>query len=125
VTPAGWAAFVWTVVVPVYIGWTLWHRVIEHSGVARASVFMYLVPIVGGATSWVVLGEACGPLKIAGAALTLGGIAVARRREESRAHAAPTIVRSVRGRLERRDALSPPRERARRTYVPPDRTVAR
>jgi len=95
VTPAGWAAFLWTVVVPVYVGWTLWHWVIARSGVARASVFMYLVPIVGGATSWVVLGEACGPLQIAGAALTLDGIAVARR-AESRRHAAPPAV-DVRG----------------------------
>lgn len=80
VTPTGWAAFAWTVVVPVYVAWTLWNWTIARMGVARASVFMYLVPVVGGATSWVLFGESFGPLKVTGAALVLAGLAVARRR---------------------------------------------
>ena len=79
ITPAGWAAFAWTVVVPVYVAWTLWNWVMARLGVARASLFMYLVPIIGAGTSWVLLGEGFGPLKIAGAALTLVGLGVARR----------------------------------------------
>jgi len=44
---------------------------------------MYLVPVIGGLTSWLLLAEGFGMLKIAGAILTLGGLAVARRAETS------------------------------------------
>lgn len=80
ITPTGWAAFAWTVVVPVYVAWTLWNWTIARMGVARASVFMYLVPVVGGVTSRVLFGEGFGLLKVTGAALVLAGLAVARRR---------------------------------------------
>ncbi|HKX18260.1 MAG TPA: DMT family transporter [bacterium] len=80
ITPAGWAAFAWTVVAPVYAAWTLWNWTIARMGVARASVFMYLVPVVGGVTSWLLFGEGFGVLKVAGAALVLAGLVVARRR---------------------------------------------
>ena len=80
ITPAGWAAFAWTVVVPVYVAWTLWHWAIDRIGVARASAFMYLVPVIGGITSSILLGEGFGLLKASGAALVLAGLAVSRRR---------------------------------------------
>jgi len=59
--------------------------------VARATLFMYLVPVIGGLTSWLLLAERFGILKIAGAILTLGGLAVARRAGIStpRRHALP------------------------------------
>lgn len=79
ITPAGWTAFAWTVVVPVYVAWTLWNWVMARVGIARASLFMYLVPIIGGIASWILLGEGFGPLKIAGGALTLVGLGFARR----------------------------------------------
>jgi drug/metabolite transporter (DMT)-like permease len=80
VTAAGWGAFVWTVIVPVYVAWSLWNSTIDRIGVARASVFMYLVPVAGGATSWILFGEGFGLLKVTGAALVLAGLATARRR---------------------------------------------
>lgn len=75
----GWAAFAWTVVVPVYVAWTVWGWTVARIGVARSTLFMYLVPIIGGLTSWLLLGEGFGALKIAGATLTLAGLAMARR----------------------------------------------
>jgi drug/metabolite transporter (DMT)-like permease len=50
-------------------------------------VFIYLVPIVGGVTAWLLLGERFGPLKVAGALLTLVGLALARRAAEHAKHA--------------------------------------
>jgi drug/metabolite transporter (DMT)-like permease len=88
INAAGWAAFAWTVVLPVYVAWTLWNWTVGRMGVARASLFMYLVPVVGGVTSWILFGEGFGPLKISGAALVLAGLAVARRPGTSR-EAAP------------------------------------
>lgn len=81
---AGWAAFIWTVVMPVYVAWTIWNWTIARMGVARSTLFMYLVPIVGGLTSWLLLGEGFGAVKIAGAALTLAGLALARRTDAAR-----------------------------------------
>lgn len=81
INAAGWAAFVWTVVVPVYVAWTIWSWTIARIGVARSTLFMYLVPIIGGVTSWLLLGEGFSTVKTAGAALTLAGLAVARRTE--------------------------------------------
>lgn len=64
---------------PVYVAWTVWGWTVARIGVARSTLFMYLVPIIGGLTSWLLLGEGFGALKIAGAALTLAGLAMARR----------------------------------------------
>jgi drug/metabolite transporter (DMT)-like permease len=91
VTPAGWEAFAWTVVVPVYVAWSIWSWTIARVGVGRASLFMYLVPIVGGVASWFVLGEEFGVVKIAGAALTLAGLLIGRRTEASPA-LAPSVA---------------------------------
>lgn len=81
---AGWAALAWTVVVPVYVAWTMWGWTVARIGVARSTLFMYLVPIIGGLTSWLLLGEGFGALKIAGASLTLAGLAMARRPDAER-----------------------------------------
>jgi drug/metabolite transporter (DMT)-like permease len=84
VTVEGWAAYAWTVVLPVYVAWSLWNWTIGRVGVARAALFMYLVPVVGGITSWILFGEGFSLFKIAGAALVLAGLAVARRRAAER-----------------------------------------
>jgi len=89
ITGQGWAAFAWTVIVPVYVAWSLWNWTIARVGVARASVFMYLVPVAGGVTSWILFGEGFGVLKVAGAALVLAGLAVARRRASLRPASKP------------------------------------
>ena len=79
VTALGWLLVVWSAVVPVYVAWTLWSWVNHRDGVGRASVFIFLTPIVGGVTSWLLLDEGFGPFKIGGALLTLAGLALARR----------------------------------------------
>ena len=79
VSALGWLLVVWAAVVPVYIAWTLWSWVNHRDGVGRASVFIFLTPLVGGATSWLLLDEGFGPLKAGGALLTLAGLALARR----------------------------------------------
>jgi len=89
ITMQGWTAFAWTVIVPVYVAWSLWNWTIARVGVARASVFMYLVPVAGGITSWILFGEDFGVLKVAGAALVLAGLAVARRHTRLRPASEP------------------------------------
>jgi drug/metabolite transporter (DMT)-like permease len=78
-TALGWLLAAWAAIVPVYIAWTLWSWVNHRDGVGRASVFIFLTPIVGGVTSWLLLDEGFGALKIGGALLTLAGLVLARR----------------------------------------------
>jgi drug/metabolite transporter (DMT)-like permease len=75
----GWAILAWSVVFPVYFAWTVWSWVQSRVGVARPVAFMYLVPLVAGAVSFLLAGEGFGWLKIAGAGVVLGGLARSRR----------------------------------------------
>jgi drug/metabolite transporter (DMT)-like permease len=79
VTAAGWTGLAWSIIAPVYFAWTVWSWASARLGVGRTSVFMYLVPVVGGVTSWLLLGEGFGPLKVGGAGVILAGLALARR----------------------------------------------
>lgn len=91
VTMLGWSVMLWSIVLPIYVAWTVWAWVSHRDGVGRTSLFIYLVPIVGGITAWLLLGEGFGPQKIAGATLTLTGLLIARHWSPvRRASAIPT-----------------------------------
>ncbi len=76
---AGWAAVGYSVVFPIVVAVSLWNWAIRQRGVARTVIYQYLVPVASGVLSWVLLGEAFGPWKLAGAALVLVGVALSRR----------------------------------------------
>jgi drug/metabolite transporter (DMT)-like permease len=78
VSPAAWLSLGWTIVVPVYLAWSIWAWAIARAGVGRTSVFMFLVPVAGGIVSRLLFGETFDPLKLAGAALILAGLALGR-----------------------------------------------
>jgi drug/metabolite transporter (DMT)-like permease len=59
------------------ISMLLFARAVELLGATRTSTLSVLVPIVGLLAAWWVLGEAIGPVKVAGAALALGAMLVA------------------------------------------------
>jgi drug/metabolite transporter (DMT)-like permease len=72
---AVWAALFWALVVSSFTGWMLWTWVNSVRGVARSAPFMYLMPPVAGVMAWLTLGESFTWLKIAGAAITMAGVA--------------------------------------------------
>jgi len=76
---AGLAVIAWSAIFPVYAAWTAWSWATARAGVARTNVFLYLVPVVSGVVSYLLLGEPFGPLKLAGAALALSGLVLVRR----------------------------------------------
>lgn len=80
----GWSALLWTVVMGVYLAWALWNWVVARMAAARATLFLYLVPVISGLMAWMLLGEHFGVLKIVGASVTLSGLALARRSETTR-----------------------------------------
>lgn len=90
---AVWLALVWSVTVSAFLGWLLWGWVNAVRGVARTAPLMYLMPPVAGAVAWLFAGEQYTGIKLAGAALTLVGVALAqftgRRQALARATTAP------------------------------------
>jgi drug/metabolite transporter (DMT)-like permease len=73
--PAVWAGLFWALVVSSFLGWLAWTWVNTVRGVARSAPFMYLMPPIAGVMAWLTLGESFTWLKIAGAAVTMAGVA--------------------------------------------------
>jgi drug/metabolite transporter (DMT)-like permease len=72
-----WAGALWASLVSAFIGWIVWGWVNAVRGVARTAPMMYLMPPVAGLVAWALTGEQYGGVKLAGAALTLAGVALA------------------------------------------------
>ena len=72
-----WAGLLWAVLVSAFLGWLVWGWVNAVRGVARSAPLMYLMPPVAGLVAWAATGESYTGVKLAGAALTLAGVAVA------------------------------------------------
>ena len=83
VSPAIWAGLLWAVLVSAFLGWIIWGWVNTVRGVARTAPLIYLMPPVAGLVAWFAMGESYTWIKLGGAAVTLGGVALAQfgRRE--------------------------------------------
>jgi drug/metabolite transporter (DMT)-like permease len=75
----GWASLFYSALFSMLVAYTIWAWAIERRGVAKTVPFMYLIPILSGVFSAVVLDESFGALKLIGGALVLTGVALARR----------------------------------------------
>jgi len=62
-------------VISSFLGWLAWTWVNTVRGVARSAPFMYLMPPIAGVMAWLTLGETFTWLKIAGAVVTMVGVA--------------------------------------------------
>jgi O-acetylserine/cysteine efflux transporter len=76
---AGWASLFYSALFSMLVAYTVWAWAIERRGVAKTVPFMYLIPILSGVFSAIVLDESFGALKLVGGALVLSGVALARR----------------------------------------------
>lgn len=77
VSLAIWAGLLWAVLVSAFVGWIVWGWVNAVRGVARTAPLIYLMPPVAGLVAWWITGEGYGAIKLAGAAVTLLGVAIA------------------------------------------------
>ncbi len=77
ISPAIWAGMFYAVLISAFMGWLLWGWVNAVRGVARTAPLMYLMPPVAGLVAWGVTGERYTAIKLAGAAVTLAGVALA------------------------------------------------
>lgn len=74
-TPMAWVGLFWSIVLSSVLGWLVWAWVNAVRGVARSAPLMYLPPPIAGVVAWLTLGEVFTPVKIAGAAVTMAGVA--------------------------------------------------
>lgn len=72
-----WLGLLWSVVVSAFAGWLAWGWINAVRGVARTAPLMYLMPPVAGLFAWALTGEHYTWIKMAGAGVTLAGVALA------------------------------------------------
>ncbi len=72
-----WTLLLWASLVSAFLGWLVWGWVNEQRGIGRTAPLQYLMPLVAGAVAWWAVGERFTFVKLAGAAVTLGGVALA------------------------------------------------
>ena len=64
-------------IISAFLGWLVWGWVNAVRGVGPTAPLMYLMPPVAGLVAWALTGERYSAAKIAGAAITLAGVALA------------------------------------------------
>ena len=77
ISPAIWVGTVYAVLISAFLGWLVWGWVNAVRGVGPTAPLMYLMPPVAGLVAWGLTGERYSAAKIAGAAITLAGVALA------------------------------------------------
>lgn len=90
VTWPSWLVMAYAVIFPIYVSYTIWNWAIGLRGVGYVTLYNYLVPILGGVVSFLVLGEQFSPGQLGGAAVVVVGLLVARRGMTLRARAEKT-----------------------------------
>lgn len=72
-----WGPFIFAVIFPIVLTWPVWNYGISKIGPARAGLFGFLVPIVAGIASTLILHAEFEPHQLAGAGICLAGMVLA------------------------------------------------
>ncbi|MFC4336501.1 DMT family transporter [Salininema proteolyticum] len=78
VTPAGWGMLVYLGVVPTAIGFAAWAYAMSKLKASNLGTFTYLVPPLAILMGWVFLGELPPWMALAGSAICLAGVIIAK-----------------------------------------------
>ncbi len=79
VSAGAWLGIVYAGVFAIALAYLLWYRGVRAIGQTRTSVYQNLVPVIALAGAWLWLEETPTPQQLAGAAVILAGVVVARR----------------------------------------------
>lgn len=79
VTLAGWLALLYSSGLAIVGAYIVWYASVQRVGSARTAIFSNLVPVVALTAAWLLRGETLSPPQLAGAAIVLVGISLARR----------------------------------------------
>lgn len=86
-----WIGLLWAIIVSAFLGWLVWGWVNAVRGVARTAPMIYLMPPVAGLIAWIAADERFTVIKVLGATITLGGVALAQFARNARL---PVFVRT-------------------------------
>ena len=78
VSPTAWAGVFYAGVLSIGLAYLLWYRAVGRLGNSRTAVYSNLVPVAALVTAWLWLGEIPSGLQLAGAAVILAGLTLAR-----------------------------------------------
>lgn len=78
VSPTTWAIVVFSALLPLAVAFRLWLEAVRTLGVAQATSFGFLVPVLAGFASAIFTGERFNAQKILSAAVVLSGLALIR-----------------------------------------------
>lgn len=84
VTPGAWAALAYSTTFAVVVAYVFWYTSVQRVGGARTAVYSNLTPVVASLISWLVMKENLTPVQIAGAAVVILGILLARHGARAR-----------------------------------------
>ncbi len=79
ISPLGWAAFAYVVLIGLCLSYITWFRALRALPASTAAVGTLLVPVIGVVSSAVALGEPLGPRQVIALGMTLTGVALASR----------------------------------------------
>ncbi len=79
IPPIAWGALLYSAVLAVTVGYTIWYASVQRVGNARTAIYSNLTPIVAILFAWLTLGDALAPLQLLGAAIVLAGLIITRR----------------------------------------------
>ena len=80
VTFGGWVGLLYSGLLAIGLGYTIWVKGVQRLGGSRTAVYVNLTPIIATFTGVIFLGEHITALQIVGAACVLGGIVLTRVR---------------------------------------------
>ena len=80
VSPAAWAALVYSAVFSLFLAYVVWYTSIQRVGNVRTAAYSNLIPVVAMLTAVFFLGDRLQATDLAGAAVILAGVALARHR---------------------------------------------
>jgi O-acetylserine/cysteine efflux transporter len=76
IQPITLAAIAYTVVLSTWLGFAIWGHLLASYPAGKAAPFALLVPVFGGLSSYLVLGETLTPLRLVGSVMIFMGLAI-------------------------------------------------
>ncbi|MBT8398201.1 MAG: DMT family transporter, partial [Gemmatimonadetes bacterium] len=78
VSPLAWSGMVYAGVLAIGLAYILWYRGVQRIGNSRTAAYSNLTPVIALMVAWIWLEEVPSPLQVAGAAVVLVGLSLAR-----------------------------------------------
>jgi O-acetylserine/cysteine efflux transporter len=76
VRPISLAALAYTVVLSTWLGFMVWGKLLSTYTASEAAPFALLVPVFGGVSAYLILGETLTPLRLMGSVMIFAGLAI-------------------------------------------------